>query len=162
MQHNITIGIVERLRRPLLIDQPGKSAIMSEYGGKLSIRYSSPGQFVSDLSGGNQQKVILARSLAENCRVLLLAEPTRGVDVGAKQEIYTLIDMLVEQGIAVLLQSSELPGIAAAGRALHRLCRRQDARRAIWQAVHPTQRDGAGHRAGRHPGRAGYPGSEVS
>ena len=53
--------------------------------------------------------MILARSLAENCRVLLLAEPTRGVDVGAKQEIYSLIDMLVEQGIAVLLQSSELP-----------------------------------------------------
>ncbi len=109
VQQNISIGIVERLRRNLIIDRKQESAVMSEYGGKLSIRYSSPGQFVSDLSGGNQQKVIVARSLAENCRVLLLAEPTRGVDVGAKLEIYNLIDMLVEQGIAVLLQSSELP-----------------------------------------------------
>lgn len=109
VQHNISIGVVERLRRKLLIDRKQESALMSEYGGKLSIRYSSPGQFVSDLSGGNQQKVIVARSLAENCQVLLLAEPTRGVDVGAKQEIYSLIDMLVGQGIAVLLQSSELP-----------------------------------------------------
>jgi ABC-type sugar transport system ATPase subunit len=53
--------------------------------------------------------VIVARALAENCKVLLLAEPTRGVDVGAKAEIYALIDMLVDAGLAVLLQSSELP-----------------------------------------------------
>jgi ABC-type sugar transport system ATPase subunit len=60
------------------------------------------------LSGGNQQKVILARALAEKCRVLLLAEPTRGVDVGAKAEIYMLIDRLVEEGIAIVLLTSEL------------------------------------------------------
>lgn len=82
---------------------------MDDYGGKLSIRYSNPAQRASSLSGGNQQKVILARALAEECRVLLLAEPTRGVDVGAKAEIYGLIDMLVEAGMAVLVQSSELP-----------------------------------------------------
>jgi ribose transport system ATP-binding protein len=55
--------------------------------------------------------VVLARALAEDCKVLLLAEPTRGVDVGAKAEIYTLIDSLVESGLAVLLESSELPEI---------------------------------------------------
>ena len=109
VQHNITISVIERLRRGLLIDARQERELMTEYGGKLSIRYASPKQFVSDLSGGNQQKVILARSLAEQCKVLLLAEPTRGVDVGAKQEIYALIDMLLEQGIAVVLQSSELP-----------------------------------------------------
>ena len=107
--HNITIGVLERIRRLGVIDGKRERALMQEYGGKLSIRYSSPAQRAANLSGGNQQKVILARSLAENCRVLLLAEPTRGVDVGAKSEIYGLIDMLVDGGMAVLLQSSELP-----------------------------------------------------
>jgi len=107
--HNITIGVLERIRRLAVIDAKKEQSIMDEYGGKLSIRYSSPAQRAANLSGGNQQKVILARALAENCQVLLLAEPTRGVDVGAKAEIYSLIDMLVESGIAVLLQSSELP-----------------------------------------------------
>jgi ribose transport system ATP-binding protein len=106
---NISIGVLERIQNGLLIDRSRERELMQEYGGKLSIRYSSPGQMVSNLSGGNQQKVILARSLAEDCRVLLLAEPTRGVDVGAKAEIYNLIDMLVENGMAILLQSSELP-----------------------------------------------------
>ena len=109
VQHNVSIGVLERLRRALVIDSRKERALMDEYGAKLSIRYASPDQFVSGLSGGNQQKVIVARALAEQCKVLLLAEPTRGVDVGAKQEIYTLIDMLLEQGIAVVLQSSELP-----------------------------------------------------
>jgi ribose transport system ATP-binding protein len=107
--HNITIGILDRVRRSFIIDGKQEQAVMDDYGGKLSIRYSSPAQRASNLSGGNQQKVILARALAEECRVLLLAEPTRGVDVGAKAEIYGLIDMLVEAGMAVLVQSSELP-----------------------------------------------------
>jgi ABC-type sugar transport system ATPase subunit len=109
VQQNVSIGVIEKIRRALMIDARRERELMTDYGAKLSIRYASPGQFVSGLSGGNQQKVILARSLAEQCKVLLLAEPTRGVDVGAKQEIYGLIDALLEQGIAVVLQSSELP-----------------------------------------------------
>jgi ribose transport system ATP-binding protein len=109
VQHNVSIGMLEHLRRALVIDTRKERDLMNEYGAKLSIRYASPDQFISGLSGGNQQKVILARALAEQCKVLLLAEPTRGVDVGAKQEIYTLIDLLLEQGIAIVLQSSELP-----------------------------------------------------
>ena len=111
VMNNVSIGILERIQRGLLIDRKQEQAVISNYGGKLSIRYASIHQMVSSLSGGNQQKVILARALAENCKVLLLAEPTRGVDVGAKAEIYTLIDMLVEAGLAVLLQSSELPEV---------------------------------------------------
>lgn len=107
--HNITIGILDRIKRGPIISGKLEHAAMDEYGEKLSIRYSSPAQRASNLSGGNQQKVILARALAEDCRVFLLAEPTRGVDVGAKAEIYGLIDMLVEAGMAVLVQSSELP-----------------------------------------------------
>jgi len=111
VMHNVTVGILDRVRTGFWIDRRKERAVIDDYGQKLNIRYSSPNQMVSGLSGGNQQKVILARALAENCRVLLLCEPTRGVDVGAKAEIYTLIDRLVEAGIAVLLQSSELPEI---------------------------------------------------
>jgi ABC-type sugar transport system ATPase subunit len=109
--NNITIGILERVKQAFWLDLNRERSVADEYGNKLNIRYSNPAQMVSGLSGGNQQKVILARALAENCRVLLLCEPTRGVDVGAKAEIYALIDRLVEAGIAVLLQSSELPEI---------------------------------------------------
>jgi ABC-type sugar transport system ATPase subunit len=93
------------------IDGKGEQASAETYRGKLNVRCSSLDQRISNLSGGNQQKVMLARALAEDCKVLLLDEPTRGVDVGAKAEIYTLIDSLVDSGMAVLLQSSELPEI---------------------------------------------------
>jgi ABC-type sugar transport system ATPase subunit len=92
-----------------VMHQKKEKEISDRYQENLSIRCSSMNQMVSSLSGGNQQKVIVARALAENCRVLLLAEPTRGVDVGAKAEIYSLIDMLVDAGLAVIVQSSELP-----------------------------------------------------
>jgi len=75
----------------------------------LRIRVASLDQEVADLSGGNQQKVVLARWLAARCKVLLFDEPTRGIDVGAKAEIYDLIGDLVEHGVAVLLISSEMP-----------------------------------------------------
>jgi ABC-type sugar transport system ATPase subunit len=109
VMHNISIGILERIQKLSLINRLNERSISENYRAKLSVRCSSLAQMVSNLSGGNQQKVIVARALAEDCKVLLLAEPTRGVDIGAKAEIYTLIDMLVEAGMAVLLQSSELP-----------------------------------------------------
>ncbi len=111
VMHNVTIGILERVKNAFWLDRGRERLVMQEYGQKLNVRYSSADQMVSGLSGGNQQKVILARALAENCQVLLLCEPTRGVDVGAKAEIYALIDSLVQAGIAVLLQSSELPEV---------------------------------------------------
>ena len=111
VEHNISIGILERLRRLFWIDKKREYDLAETYREKLNVRCSSLNQRIRNLSGGNQQKVILARALAEDCKVLLLAEPTRGVDVGAKAEIYTLIDSLVELGLAVLLQSSELPEI---------------------------------------------------
>jgi galactofuranose transport system ATP-binding protein len=75
---------------------------------RLRIKASSPAQLVQDLSGGNQQKVLLARWMCLNPRVLLLDEPTRGIDVGAKAEVQTIIDQLAAEGIGVLLISSEL------------------------------------------------------
>ena len=75
---------------------------------RLRIKASGPGQRVSELSGGNQQKVLLARLLCLNPKVLLLDEPTRGIDVGAKAEVQALIAELAEKGLGVVLISSEL------------------------------------------------------
>jgi ribose transport system ATP-binding protein len=108
---NLSIGALPRLfdSVPGVLDLARERLVTLDYQRQLNIRFRQPEQRISGLSGGNQQKVILARALAEKCRVLLLAEPTRGVDVGAKAEIYTLIDRLVEKGIAIILQTSELP-----------------------------------------------------
>ena len=111
VKHNTSIGILDRLRQVFWINQSEEQKTSESYQKKLNVRCASLNQRISGLSGGNQQKVILARSLAEDCDVLFLAEPTRGVDVGAKAEIYALIDELVEAGNAILLQSSELPEI---------------------------------------------------
>ena len=78
---------------------------------RLNVRTPHAEQPVAVLSGGNQQKCILARWLLKGVRVLILDEPTRGIDVGAKREIYTLVDQLAREGMAVLLISSELPEV---------------------------------------------------
>ena len=77
----------------------------------LNIKTPGPEQLIMNLSGGNQQKAILARGLLLNPRILILDEPTRGIDIGAKYEIYKLINQLVQQGIAVIVISSELPEV---------------------------------------------------
>ena len=78
---------------------------------RLKVKTSSPELAIGRLSGGNQQKAILARCLLLNPRILILDEPTRGIDIGAKYEIYKLINQLVQQGIAVIVISSELPEV---------------------------------------------------
>ena len=78
---------------------------------RLGIKTNSPWQAVSSLSGGNQQKVVVAKWLATEPKVLILDEPTRGVDVGAKREIYAIIDDLAKSGMGVILVSSELEEI---------------------------------------------------
>ena len=83
----------------------------------LQIAARGPGQPVATLSGGNQQKVVLARWLARQCRILLFDEPTRGVDIGAKEEIYRLIQDLAREGAAVLVVSSELKELSRSARA---------------------------------------------
>ena len=74
----------------------------------LSIRVSSPQQLITSLSGGNQQKAIVARALLTSPKVLLMDEPTRGIDVGAKAEIFRTVNYLAEQGYSVILVSSEI------------------------------------------------------
>jgi ABC-type sugar transport system ATPase subunit len=77
----------------------------------LKIRLSSPDQLAGNLSGGNQQKVVLSKWLEQNSEVIIFDEPTRGVDVGGKYEIYTLMNELARQGKAIMMISSELPEV---------------------------------------------------
>ena len=111
VKQNISIPQLARLSRLGIVDRDGESRLADEQIEALSIRTPSNSTVVHNLSGGNQQKVVLGRWLAQGCRVLVLDEPTRGVDVGAKAEIYKTIRRLAEEGTAVMLISSELPEI---------------------------------------------------
>jgi len=88
-----------------------EAAALARYRAALSIRMASPDQAIDGLSGGNQQKVILARWLARDPSVLIVDEPTRGVDVGAKAEVHQILVQLAGRGIAIMMISSELPEV---------------------------------------------------
>ncbi len=106
---NTTLPFLNRLARATFVQKPAERALVSEQFAALKVKIPHLDFPVAGLSGGNQQKIVLARWLAARCRVLILDEPTRGVDVGAKAEIRTLIDELSAKGTAILLISSELP-----------------------------------------------------
>jgi ABC-type sugar transport system ATPase subunit len=84
-------------------------SLAGEFASRMRIRMSSSRQSIKFLSGGNQQKAVLSKWLLVNPRILILDEPTRGIDVGAKAEIYELINELRESGVAIIMISSELP-----------------------------------------------------
>ncbi len=109
IQHNTTLANLGGVSRATVIDEGREYAVANEYRQKLRIRCSSVGQQVVNLSGGNQQKVVLAKWLFADPKVLILDEPTRGIDVGAKFEIYTLMSELAEAGKCVVMISSEMP-----------------------------------------------------
>jgi ABC-type sugar transport system ATPase subunit len=111
VRENFSLASLMRLQTGGFVRQHEESSALASYVERLNIRISNQEQLISHLSGGNQQKVLLARWLFRNTKVFLLDEPTRGVDIGAKQEIYQLIADLAQQGKAVLLISSELPEI---------------------------------------------------
>ncbi len=111
--HNTTLPILSRLSRALFVRRREEETLASTFFSALRVRTPNLAAPVAGLSGGNQQKVVLARWLAANSRILILDEPTRGVDVGAKAEIHRLIRDLASRGNAVLLISSELPEIIA-------------------------------------------------
>ena len=94
-----------------IFDDAAEQKCILESIQQLKVKTSSPDLAIGRLSGGNQQKAILARCLLLNPRILILDEPTRGIDIGAKYEIYKLINQLVQQGIAVIVISSELPEV---------------------------------------------------
>ena len=94
-----------------IVDDQAIAGVTEAYIEKLNVRTPSVRQIIRNLSGGNQQKVIVARWLLRNSDILIFDEPTRGIDVGAKSEIYKLIRLLSSQGKSIILISSELPEI---------------------------------------------------
>ncbi|ANP74595.1 sugar ABC transporter ATP-binding protein [Cryobacterium arcticum] len=111
VRDNVALARLRSLSRWIFVKSADEKALAAEYIARLGIRTPSSEQLVGNLSGGNQQKVVLARWLATHPRLLVLDEPTRGVDVGAKSEIYAIIDELAQAGVAVLVVSSELPEV---------------------------------------------------
>ena len=113
VEENIAFPILKRLSRWLLVGRSQLSSIAMGLIHGLSIKTPSPRQPVGTLSGGNQQKVVIGKWLAASTRILLLDEPTRGIDVNAKFELYQLIRGLTAQGVSVVMASSELPELLA-------------------------------------------------
>ena len=107
VRENLTLALLPRLSRMGVIDEARERQIVEQFIRALGIKTAHMDQPIRQLSGGNQQKVLLGRWLAIEPRFLILDEPTRGVDVGAKREIQAIIRERVEQGCAVLLISSE-------------------------------------------------------
>ncbi len=111
VRENITLAILPRLVTMGVVDEARQRSIVDKFMKRLAIKASSVEQKIRELSGGNQQKVLLARWLCTDPRLLILDEPTRGIDVGAKGEIQSLIRELADQGLGVLMISSELEEI---------------------------------------------------
>ncbi|HBF35877.1 MAG TPA: D-xylose ABC transporter ATP-binding protein [Firmicutes bacterium] len=111
VRHNTSIAALKKFTHAGKINNKTESKAVEDYITKLKIKTPSMKQLIKNLSGGNQQKVVLSKWMLINPKVLILDEPTRGVDVGAKIEIYELINKLKAQGVAILLISSELPEV---------------------------------------------------
>ena len=105
----MTLAALDKFRRGLHLNLGKERETVKTYINKLNIKTPSLWQRAENLSGGNQQKVVLAKWLLSDCKVLILDEPTRGIDVGAKIEVYNLINALAKEGKAVLVITSEIP-----------------------------------------------------
>ena len=114
MRENVTLAVHRLVRRLLvMLDRKKETAIAEDSIRSLDIKVSSTEQVVRNLSGGNQQKVVIAKWLAAKPRILILDEPTRGIDVHAKSEVHRIVAELADSGVSIILISSELPEILA-------------------------------------------------
>ncbi|HHW01191.1 MAG TPA: sugar ABC transporter ATP-binding protein [Clostridiaceae bacterium] len=111
VRENLTISVLKVLSKFGIISGKAEQKMLDEYTKRMNMKYSNAFQRINSLSGGNQQKFLLARALARGCEVLIMLEPTRGIDVGAKAEIYAMLEELAKQGLAIIIVSSELPEI---------------------------------------------------
>lgn len=108
IKENIGMPIYERISKGSVIDSKTEKRIANEHFDSLRVKANSTAEITRNLSGGNQQKVVIAKWLAADAELIIFDEPTRGIDVGAKQEIYMLINELVESGKSIILISSEM------------------------------------------------------
>ena len=111
VKQNITIAGLQEISHRGVVDNNAEIVKATEYKDSLNIKTPSIEQLVINLSGGNQQKVSVAKWLFVKPDILILDEPTRGIDVGAKYEIYTIMNRLIDQGMSILMISSELPEV---------------------------------------------------
>lgn len=111
VKFNSTIQVLKDFIKGIIVDQDKEEKITQDYIEMMSTKTPTQEQVIGNLSGGNQQKVMIGRWLATNPKVLILDEPTRGVDVGAKSEIYAIMNELAKQGMSIIMISSELPEI---------------------------------------------------
>ena len=108
---NISFAILNRIAKFSFVDAKKERELVDQSIHNLQVKTPTPQQIAGNLSGGNQQKVILAKWLLTNSKLLICDEPTKGIDVGTKQEFYTILDDLARKGIAILVISSELPEV---------------------------------------------------
>ena len=111
VEENTVIATIEEFKKGLFIDRKKSVKVSDKYAKELKTKTPNVSQLVKKLSGGNQQKVVIAKWLVRNCDILIFDEPTRGIDVGAKSEIYNLMEELVKAGKSIIMISSELPEI---------------------------------------------------
>ena len=124
---NITVMCLKKISKHLMVDVRAEQRLAEKYIKELGVRTPTSEQLVMNLSGGNQQKVVLAKTLAAGTEVLIFDEPTRGVDVGAKQEIYALMNRLAEEGHTILMVSSDLPELLGMSDRIVVLCEKEQA-----------------------------------
>ena len=111
IRYNITLANLDALVQGVIIDENKEIVVANRYKDEINIKAPSIEQKTVNLSGGNQQKVQIAKWLFVAPKVLILDEPTRGIDVGAKYEIYSLMNKMVEEGMSIIMISSELPEV---------------------------------------------------
>ena len=109
VQHNMSLAALRSFSRGGFVDEAGEKAAVQGFVDRFRVRTPSLSQLIKHLSGGNQQKVLLARWLMRGLKVIVVDEPTRGIDVGAKSEIFALLDRLAGEGLAIVMMTSEMP-----------------------------------------------------
>jgi ABC-type sugar transport system ATPase subunit len=112
-RENVVLSVLRRLSRLGLVDRARESRLVGDWFARLSVRPPDPGRAAGTFSGGNQQKLVLAKGLATTPAVLLLEEPTRGVDVATRQELYLLLDELARGGLGLVVSSSDTEELAS-------------------------------------------------
>ena len=111
LRANITLASLKKLSTASFVRQKDENQVADNWIKRMTIRCKDQNQLIASLSGGNQQKVVIAKWFASKARIIVLDEPTRGIDIGAKVEVYKLINEMVEAGIGVILLSSEVPEV---------------------------------------------------